>query len=82
MSKKLEDYTDEQLYDKLDDLSVKKARLPNQCDQYMQHTCNYYKAEQAQVRAELRRRKLLVRRPDSKRVYGTAAHIAVQKTTA
>jgi len=78
----LEDYTVEQLYDRLDTLSVQKARLPASRDQYTQHTRNCYKAEQAQVKAELRRRGLKVRRPESKRTYATAAHIAVEKAAA
>lgn len=78
----LEEMTDEQLYGKLDDLSVKKSCLGRRRDQYTDHTRNCYKAEQARVRAELRRRGKPVKRPGSKRVYGTAAHIAVEKAAA
>jgi hypothetical protein len=74
--------TDEQLYGKLADLGVEKARLGRRRDQYTTHTRNYYKAEQARVRAELRRRGLPVRKPTDRRVLPTAAHIAVEKAAA
>ena len=78
----LEEMTPEQLYDRLNALSIKKARLGQRRDQYTDHTRNCYKAEQAQVRAELKRRGLKTRRPGSKRIYATAAHIAVEKIAA
>ncbi len=78
----LEEMTNEQLYDQLDKINVKLARLPRPRDQYTEHTRNCYKAEQTQVGAELRRRGLKVRRPGSNKVYGTAAHIAVENAAA
>jgi len=70
MQRDLSNYTDEQLYDELDKIGVKKARLPQIRDQYTQYTRNCYKAEQAQIKAELKRRGLPVTRPGDTRVYG------------
>jgi hypothetical protein len=78
----LEEMTADQLYDKLADLRVKKTRLGRRRDQYVAHTRNYYKAEMARVRVELRRRGLPVRKPTDGRVLPTAAHIAVEKAAA
>jgi hypothetical protein len=82
MPRELKDYTDEELYSRLEYLRLAKARLPRSHNQYTQHTRNYYKAEQARVRAELRRRGLPVRKPTDRRVLPTAAHIAVEKAAA
>jgi len=78
----LKEMTPDQLYEKLADLSIKKARLPQNRDQYTAHTRSYYKAEQAQVRAELRRRGLPIRKPTSKRIYPTAAEKAIERAAA
>lgn len=78
----LEEMSDDQLYEKLADLRVKKSCLPRSRNQYTQHTRGYYKAMQAQVKAELRRRGLPTRKPTDKRVLATAAHIAVEKAAA
>lgn len=78
VGKELTDYTPDELYDELDRCSVEKARLPRRRDEGTDHTRRCWNERRKQIAAELKRRKLRIRRPGSRKALPTAAHLAAR----